>query len=984
MRQEIRFCTASDGVRIAYASVGSGPPLVKAANWLNHLEFDWQSPIWRPAFEELARDFRLIRYDERGNGLSDWDAKELSLEAFVSDLESVVDAAGLERFPLLGISQGGAVSVAYAVRHPQRVSHLILYGAYARGWALREDDAMKLKREAMITLIEQGWGQDNPAFRQMWSALYIPKGNSEQMNWLSELQRISTSPANAARLVNAVGSLNVSDVLARVRVPTLVLHVRDDAAVPFSEGRRLAAGIPGARFVELPGCNHLPLQGEPAWDILINEVRRFLGATKAPRVAASDASTRAAGKGVGERLAHYRVIAALGAGGMGVVYRARDTKLEREVALKVLPDALMASSTARARLVREAKTASALNHPNICHIYEVGEADGHSYIAMEHVGGRPLAQSIPAEGLPSETVLRYAVQLSDALAHAHERNVLHRDMKSANVMVTPEGHVKVLDFGLAKRAVAESDEGAMTVDSVTQAGAVAGTLHYLAPELLRGQPADARSDIWALGVVLFEMATGKFPFSGKTGFEISAAILRESPQQLPARVPAGLRSIIGRCLAKEPAQRYQRASELRAAVEAISSDSAAVPLAQASAPGTPAAASKPSTASAPTLTVEQPRTRRWVAWGGAFIALLLIGGIWYQQSFDGTSEPPPPAPTASAPAYPRVSSGGKASPNPEANTYVEKALHFLRGQLDLLRARQMLEEALKLDPKFAEARAQYALTHILQIESGQSNDSIWLYRAEQEIQQALRDDPACVAAQGLLGAVYTMQGKKELGGRQLLRIFEGDAPEATVSRVWLVFYHRFSGDYTQGMALARANLKMMPLFWINRLTLGSMLHEGGDPAAAVREFTSILDQDPQNQFALRELARGHIETGDTKTARIFLDRMRAEDRRNFRVRLAWALLYARERKRKEALREMDEQLQRYVDLNPRLTSEAAEFYCLLGESARALDWLEKAVRNGDERIEWFQRDPLLENIRADERFRSLLSSLAFRRQQQRQ
>ncbi|MGH9790296.1 MAG: serine/threonine-protein kinase, partial [Candidatus Acidiferrales bacterium] len=265
------------------------------------------------------------------------------------------------------------------------------------------------------------------------------------------------------------------------------------------------------------------------------------------------------------KLGHYVVVSALGSGGMGVVYRARDTRLERDVALKLLPDALMSSSTARARLVREAKTASVLNHPNICHIYEVGEADGHSYIAMEHVSGRPLSQSIPAEGLPSETVLRYAAQLCDALAHAHERNVLHRDMKSANVMLTPEGHVKVLDFGLAKRAVAESDEAARTVDSVTQAGAVAGTLHYLAPELLRGQPADARSDIWALGVVLFEMATGKFPFSGKTSFEVSAAILREPPQQLPARVPAGLRGIIGRCLAKEPAQRYQRASELRAA-----------------------------------------------------------------------------------------------------------------------------------------------------------------------------------------------------------------------------------------------------------------------------------------------------------------------------------------------------------------------------------------------------------------------------------
>ncbi|MGH9795573.1 MAG: alpha/beta fold hydrolase [Candidatus Acidiferrales bacterium] len=982
MEQEIRFCTAPDGVRIAYASAGSGPPLVKAANWLNHLEFDWQSPIWRPTFEELARDFRLIRYDERGNGLSDWDAKELSLEAFVNDLESVVDAAGLDRFPLLGISQGGAVSTAYAVRHPERVSHLILYGAYARGWALREDDAMKLKREAMITLIEQGWGQDNPAFRQMWSALYIPKGNSEQMHWLSELQRISTSPANAARLVNALSSLDVDGLLARVRVPTLVLHVRDDAAVPFSEGRRLAAGIPGARFVELPGCNHLPLQGEPAWDILINEVRRFLGAGKAPRMAASDASTRTAGKGVGERLAHYRVIAALGAGGMGVVYRARDTKLEREVALKVLPDALMSNSTARARLVREAKTASALNHPNICHIYEVGEADGHSYIAMEHVGGRPLSQSIPAEGLPSETVLRYAVQLSDALAHAHERNVLHRDMKSANVMVTPEGHVKVLDFGLAKRAVAESDEGAMTVDSVTQAGAVAGTLHYLAPELLRGQPADARSDIWALGVVLFEMATGKFPFSGKTGFEASAAILRESPQQLPPQVPAGLRSIIGRCLAKEPAQRYQRASELRAAVEAISSDSAAAPVAAVPATGMPR---KESTASAPTLTFEQPRRWKWLGWTGAVLSLA-VAIAWYQHFYgNGANSPQPSAPAAagsnSAPSGPLLSTGGKPSANAEANSYFEKATLFLRGQFDVPRARDLLEKALEADPKFAEARSTYALTLLLQVEGGLSNETAWLYRAEQQLQRALRDDPDCASAQAILGGLYVGQGKKELGGRQLQEVFQRD-PRQLPARIGLIHYYRISGDYPAGIALARETLRLVPVFFISQSLLGNMLHESGDMPAAVREYGGVLDQDAQNLFALRDLARGHIETGDTRTAKIFLEKIRESDRRNYRVRLVWALLYAREGKRRDAVKEMDVEVQKYAEVNPNVTLEAAEFYAILGDKAKALDWLERAVRNGDERTEWFQRDPLLESIRGEDRFKNLLSSIAYRRQRQ--
>ncbi|MGH9789685.1 MAG: protein kinase domain-containing protein, partial [Candidatus Acidiferrales bacterium] len=474
------------------------------------------------------------------------------------------------------------------------------------------------------------------------------------------------------------------------------------------------------------------------------------------------------------KLGHYIVVSALGAGGMGVVYRARDTKLEREVALKVLPDALMSSATARARLVREAKTASALNHPNICHIYEVGEADGHSYIAMEHVGGRPLSQSIPAEGLPSETVLRYAAQLCDALAHAHERNVLHRDMKSANVMVTPEGHVKVLDFGLAKRAVAESDEAMRTVDSVTQAGAVAGTLHYLAPELLRGQPADARSDIWALGVVLFEMATGKFPFSGKTGFEVSAAILREAPQQLPAQVPAGLRGIIGRCLAKEPAQRYQRASELRAAVEAISSDTSVAPVAPA--PVGAAPLSLP-----PRGAVGRLRDSVRSLFGAGKAAdskeSLQVLGIWFlwmvglivlfavfvavtgqidrwRNPTDAALSGPPATPPLTTPDVPRVSTGGKASPNAEANSYFEKATLFMRGQFDVPRARDLLEKALEADPKFAEARSMYALTHLLQVEGGLSNETEWLYRAEQQLQQALRDDPDCASVQAVLGALY--------------------------------------------------------------------------------------------------------------------------------------------------------------------------------------------------------------------------------------
>jgi DNA-binding winged helix-turn-helix (wHTH) protein/alpha-beta hydrolase superfamily lysophospholipase len=270
--QDVRFCTASDGVRIAYALAGRGPPLVKAANWLNHLEYDWQSPVWSPLLHALASELRLIRYDERGNGLSDWNVDDISFDAFVRDLESVVDAAGLERFSLLGISQGCAVSVAYAVRHPERVSRLILYGGFARGRRRRDPE----QAETLLALIRQGWGGENPAFRQFFTSLFVPGGTAEQMQWFNDLQRITTSPENAVRIMQATGEVDVTDLLPQVRVPTLVIHGRNDAAVTFDEGRILAAGIPGARFVALESRNHLVLKGEPAWDRFLEEVTTFV------------------------------------------------------------------------------------------------------------------------------------------------------------------------------------------------------------------------------------------------------------------------------------------------------------------------------------------------------------------------------------------------------------------------------------------------------------------------------------------------------------------------------------------------------------------------------------------------------------------------------------------------------------------------------------------------------------------------------------
>lgn len=272
LQQEVHFCTASDGVRIAYALAGQGLPVVKAANWLNHLEYDWQSPIWSRLLHELATRHRLVRYDERGNGLSDWDVDDISFEAFVRDLESVIEAAGLDRFALLGISQGCAVSIVYAIRHPERVSRLVLYGGFARGRTKRDAEHAR----TLFSIVEQGWGKENPAFRQFFTSLFFPEGTPEQMQWFNDLQRITTSPENALRIMRATGDVDISDLLPQVRVPTLVLHCRNDAAVVFDDGRRLAAGIPGAKFVALESRNHLVLESEPAWEKLIGEIKAFL------------------------------------------------------------------------------------------------------------------------------------------------------------------------------------------------------------------------------------------------------------------------------------------------------------------------------------------------------------------------------------------------------------------------------------------------------------------------------------------------------------------------------------------------------------------------------------------------------------------------------------------------------------------------------------------------------------------------------------
>ena len=275
-RQEVRYCTTWDGVRLAYASIGSGPPLVKASNWLTHLDLEWNSPIWRHWWAALSVHHRVVRYDERGNGMSQRDVPDVSFDTWIHDLETVVDAAGLERFSLLGISRGGSIALAYAEKHPERVSHLVLYGTFPAGVDHVGTPHEKEERRAVTSLARLGWGLKNPAFCKMFTCRFIPEATPEHEQWFDELQRVSTSPENAARLMERDGEIDVRPLLRQVRVPTLVMHCDRDQVVPPMCGQQLAAEIPGARYVSLPSANHLILEAEPAWPLFLEELGQFL------------------------------------------------------------------------------------------------------------------------------------------------------------------------------------------------------------------------------------------------------------------------------------------------------------------------------------------------------------------------------------------------------------------------------------------------------------------------------------------------------------------------------------------------------------------------------------------------------------------------------------------------------------------------------------------------------------------------------------
>jgi pimeloyl-ACP methyl ester carboxylesterase/DNA-binding CsgD family transcriptional regulator len=276
MKPEVRFCTASDGVKLAYTISGGGPPIVRAQHWFTHLEHDWNNPAVRPWTEDLARRYLLLRFDQRGTGLSDREVPEISLEAHVRDLEAVVDAARFERFALLGLSQGAAFAIAYAARHPERVSHLVICGGFARGWARRSLPPEVLEQmETLVKLIEFGWGTNDPSFRQVFATQFMPDAGLDAIHAFNDLMPLTASARTAATIFRTNSMLDVQAEARMIRCPTLVLHARGEMRIPFEEGRIIAGLIPGSRFVPLETRNHLMMQDEPAWRHFLEALAAF-------------------------------------------------------------------------------------------------------------------------------------------------------------------------------------------------------------------------------------------------------------------------------------------------------------------------------------------------------------------------------------------------------------------------------------------------------------------------------------------------------------------------------------------------------------------------------------------------------------------------------------------------------------------------------------------------------------------------------------
>ena len=458
----------------------------------------------------------------------------------------------------------------------------------------------------------------------------------------------------------------------------------------------------------------------------------------------------------------------------------------------------------------------------------------------------------------------------------------------------------------------------------------------MSPETLQGKRADARSDVWALGVVLYQMLAGRLPFQGATLFEVSSAILGVDPPPLPAKVPSSLRSIVKRCLEKQPENRYQTAGEVRAALEA-----------------------KP--------VVAMPSRGRRV-WGlGVAAALAVAVLVWWQQGSRTSGR--------------LTSTGAPASTLQEANEAFELAMQFQRVQSDLPQAQKALERAITLDPKFAEAHRYHAFNPLILLLNGYSNDISLAYKAEQELQVAAKLDPNLMSLPSAFTAVHMMQGRMELVPEEQLNRVLQKHPANNDSRLWRAIFHYLRSENAAAKEDLKNILDRELLNGAARMFLGEVLRMERDLQGAIQQQERVLEQAPGNISAIRYLATAYMDAGDLDKARRLLEEKRSQFSGNHMWRATWAFLLALEGKREEALETMNEDALKFLSAAPVVTLGGAEFYSVVGETSKAVEWLERAVRNGDERIEWFRQNPWLVNVRSDSRFEGIISSIASRRKE---
>lgn len=604
MDQRTGHCTTPDGVRIAYTTTGGGRPLVLAAGWCTFIALPSASSPIDQLVAVAARWGRLVRHDPRGSGLSDREVADFSLDALVGDLQAVVDALELERFRLIGISDGCATAIEYAARHADRVERVALIGGSARGWERWGSQAGSARRRALNSLEARSKqdGRDDELQALVRSAL-APDVDGGSLA-AAELEQAMPAPRAASLILGAAAELDLTHRLPDLRLPTLVVHSREDPGAPFEEGVALARGIPGAQLLVLSSRHTLARPDEPAWGELCRGLEAFFTGDReaadlsgflvtggAVRASLLDGIAAALGVGtagsgtdptdagddplIGSSVGRYLVTGRLGVGGMGVVYCALDTRLERQVAIKFLPEDRVGDPRALERFELEARAVSALNHPNICVLHEVGEHLGRPFLVLELLQGETLDQVLAGGPIPTARALEIAAAVADGLDAAHEAGILHRDIKPGNLFVTRRGHIKILDFGIAKLMPkpAETDAGLVADEqqrSLTRPGTAIGTFAFMSPEQIRDEELDGRTDIFSLGAVLYEMLAGTRAFSGATAGGTIGAILREDPPSLADQgIDPRVQAVVARALAKDRERRWSSAGELRDALERV-------------------------------------------------------------------------------------------------------------------------------------------------------------------------------------------------------------------------------------------------------------------------------------------------------------------------------------------------------------------------------------------------------------------------------